>query len=121
MDALFRLRDRLCDDIEELNKKPDMSPTELDKAYKAIDIIKDIYTIEAMENADFGDEEGSYDYDDGMYRGRNSYRRGGRSYDYGYSRRNRMMPMGGRYSGDDDTKEHMLHKIEEMQRKVEQM
>ena len=56
MQVLYALRDHLVDDIEELNKKDDISPTELDRVYKAIDIIKDIQTIEAMA-ADKHDKE----------------------------------------------------------------
>lgn len=113
MDSLYALKDLLCDEIGDIVEKNDITPTELERAYKAVDIIKDIVTIDAMENSD-------YSYDDGM-----SYARGG-----GYS--NRRDSMGrysrnsGRYSRNGgysraDEKEAMLNKIEEMQRKVEQM
>lgn len=127
MESLYRLEDLICDQIDQIVEKNDITPTELERAYKAVDIVKDIETIAAMKEYD------SYDsYDDDMSYARNrdsmgrySSRRGRRSYDSGnYSSRrsynNRMMPMDRGYSGD-DSKEHMMQKIEELQRKVEQM
>ena len=116
MEILYDLKDLLCEELEKIVKKRDINPGELEMAYKAVDIIKDIATIEAMEEYDY-----SYD-DDGMsYRGakRDSMgrysRRGRRSYDDG-----RMMPMDRGYSGA-ETKEHLMHEIDEMQRKLQQM
>jgi hypothetical protein len=120
MDILYELKDLLCEELEHINKKHDFSNmAELEVAYKAVDIIKDISTIEAMENSDFSD----YSYDDGMmsnrgrgksydggYSGRRNYGRGGRSYN--------ARPMG--YSGA-ETKEQMMQKIDEMQRQLQQM
>jgi len=106
MDSLYALKDLLCDQVDEIVAKNDISPTELDRVYKVVDVIKDIVTIDAMENADF-----DYSGDDMSYsrRGRYSSRR---SYD------NRMS--GRRYSRDEE-KDHMMHQIEELKRKVEQM
>jgi hypothetical protein len=121
MDILYELKDLLCEELERINKKHDIgNMAELEVAYKAVDIIKDITTIEAMEEADFND----YSYDDMSYarnrdsRGRYSSRRGRgrRSYDNA----DRMMVMNRGYSGD-ETKEEMMHKIDELQRKVQMM
>ena len=113
MEILDDLKDMLCHELDKIVEKKDINPTELEVAYKAVDIIKDITTIEAMEEADFSD----YSYDDGYaYRrhrdnmGRYSGR-GRRSYDDG-----KMMMRSG-----EDTKEHLMHEIEEMQRKLQQM
>ena len=119
MEILYDLKDLLCEELIEINKKHDFkNMAELEVAYKAVDIIKDISTIEAMEEADFSD----YSYDDGMsYRrnrdsmGRYSSRRGRRSYDDG-----KMMPMDRGYSGT-ESKEEMMRKIDEMQRRLQQM
>ena len=119
MEILYDLKDLLCEELEKIVKKRDINPGELDMAYKTVDIIKDITTIEAMEEADFTD----YSYDEGMsYRGRNrdsmgrySSRRSRRSYDDGH-----MMPMDRGYSGA-ESKEHLMHEIDEMQRKLQQM
>lgn len=74
MDALMDLKKVLEDQICEIAKKNDISPTELERLYKAVDILKDIETIWAMK--DYGDEEG--------YSGRYPYymRDGGDSYGY---------------------------------------
>lgn len=137
MTELYDLCENLRDDIRELTKKGDISPTELDRAFKAVDIIKDIKTIEAMEEAG-----GSYDYsNDGYSRNRGSYddysnnsyasNRGrdgdgdgrysearGRDAMGRYTSRDGMSREG--YSGHEE-KEHMLRQIEQMKRKVEQM
>lgn len=127
MDILYELKDLLCEELDKINKKHDIgNMAELEVAYKAVDIIKDISTIEAME--DYGDE---YSYDDDMSYGRNrdsmgrySSRRGRRSYDSGnYSNRrsyNNRISMDGGYSGA-ESKEEMMRKIDEMQRKLQQM
>ena len=53
MESLYRLKDLLCDQIEEIVAKNDITPVELDRVYKVIDVIKDICTIDAMENAEY--------------------------------------------------------------------
>ena len=117
MEVLYDLKDMLCKELDKIIQKKDINPGELEIAYKAVDIIKDISTIEAME--DYGDE---YSYDDDMSYARNrdsmgrySSRRGRRSYDDG-----RMMSMERGYSGT-ESKEHLMHEIDEMQRKLQQM
>jgi hypothetical protein len=138
MNELYDLCDNLKDEIKELNKKGDISPTELDRAYKAIDIIKDIKTIEAMEDASYsydysrdeysrrGSYDGSYNSYDGMSnarRGRDGDGDGRYSEDGSYRRGRDAM---GRYTSRDgysrhDEKEQMMRQIEQMKRKVEQM
>lgn len=118
MEILYELKDLLCEELERINKKHDISNmAELEVAYKAVDIIKDITTIEAMEEADFSDSS----YDDDMSYTRNGYssRRGrGSRRSYGRNYDNRMMDRG--YSGE-DTKEHMMRQISELQQKIQQM
>ena len=147
MNELYDLCENLKDDIKELNKKGDISPTELERAYKAVDIIKDIKTIEAMEDAGGSSAGGSYDdysrryyRDGGSYRDDGSYnsyegtsnaRRGrdgdgdGRyseegSYRRGRDAMGRYTSRDGGYSGHEE-KEQMMRQIEEMKRKVQQM
>ena len=76
--SLTMLSDRLCRDIEESSHEEKLTPATLEMLDKAVDIIKDIETIKAME--EYGD-----DYSEGMPRRRMS--RGG--YDsYGSSYNN---------------------------------
>lgn len=108
--------ENLTREVKQLNSKPDISPTELDRMYKAVDIIKDIKTIEAMEDAGYSNM-GSY-YDDGMSYAMRGY--GGNSYARG---RDSM----GRYTSRDegpmshDDKEHLKRQIQEMQAKLDRM
>ena len=151
MNELYDLCENLKDDIKELNKKGDISPTELDRAFKAVDIIKDIKTIEAMEEAGNSYDGRSYDgrsynsydgrsYDDGGHSNRmpypmyyydepgTSHARRGRDGDgdgrYSEARGRDAM---GRYTSRDggysghEEKEQMMRQIEQMKRKVEQM
>lgn len=148
MNELYDLCENLKDEIKDLNKKGDISPTELDRAFKAVDIIKDIKTIEAMEQSsgnsyDYSNDDysrrGSYDnYSNNSYNSYASYEGGmsnarrGRDGDgdgrYSEARGRDAM---GRYTSRDgssrdgysghEEKEHMMRQIEQMKRKVEQM
>ena len=130
MHSLYDLCDMLDDELREIVKQGNMSPTELDRVYKAVDIIKDIKTIEAMED---------YSYDD--YSRRNSYDGDNMSYNMSRARRGRDGDGDGRYSEDGsyrrgrdgrgrysrdegysgDDKQQMLQKIEQMKKQIEQM
>ena len=125
MKALEDLCEVLEGQIKKISMKGDaISPQELDNAYKAVDIIKDIETINAMKEAkeeqmqggysgrDYsygsmrrpyfhmyprGSYEGSYDSYDGSYdMSRDSYEQGGQS----NARRGRDGDGDGRYSED---------------------
>lgn len=123
MDSLYALKDLLCDEIGDIVEKNDITPTELERAYKAVDIIKDIVTIDAMENSG----EYSYNsYDDGMSYARGGNQGGGGGYSGRRDSMGRYSRNSGRYSRNRgysraDEKEAMLDKIEEMQKKIEQM
>lgn len=140
MQALYDMCEMLDDELKEIVKKGDISPTELDRAYKAVDIIKDIKTIEAMEDYSYDDysRRNSYDGDnmsynmsrdmsyarrgrdgdgDGRYSEDASYRRGGRGR---YSREGSYNSYEQGYSGHED-KQQMLQKIEQMKKQIERM
>lgn len=89
MDALKELKHVLEKEIEEITKKNDISPTELERLDKAVDIIKDIETICAMKDYGYDREDEGYSQayyprymrDEGMrsrdmWEGGSSYRRG---------------------------------------------
>ena len=106
MKVLDDICDVLEDELREIVRNGDMSPTVLDHTYKAVDVIKDIKTIKAMEDAVYDGRYsygGSYGWDDDIPRNRRPMNDRNR----GYSR--------------DDEKEHLLSKIEEMQRQLETM
>lgn len=79
MKALCRLKDMLEMEMEDLTQGGKLSTSDVELAYKMVDIIKDIETIKAMS-----------EYDDDDYSDRGSYRRGGNSREGRYSRRENM-------------------------------
>ncbi len=103
MEKLYELKDRLCEELEEIARKPDMGPGDLELIHKLTDTIKNIGKIEMLE------EEGGYSQedgrDDGYGRGM-SYARG-RGYDRGG--RNTRRDSRGRYSRDDGRSAMMEH------------
>ena len=136
MQVLYDMCEMLDDELREVVKKGDISPTELDRVYKAVDIIKDIKTIEAMEDYSYDDYSRKYSYadenmsynmsnarrgrdgdGDGRYSEDASYRRGGRGR---YSREGSYNSYEQGYSGHDD-KQQMLQKIEQMKKQIEQL
>lgn len=52
MKSLHDLQEILDEQIKKVTRKGDITPPELEAMYKAVDIIKDITTIEAMQNAE---------------------------------------------------------------------
>lgn len=71
MRTLEDLKDMLEEQIKQITKKGDITPTELESAYKAVDILKD---IEQIKNMGDGEESGGYSQRNYSNRG---YSRGG--------------------------------------------
>ncbi len=134
MRVLYELCDILEDELKEIVRAGEMSANMLDNTYKVVDVIKDIKTIEAMENADYGSSyEGSNEGGSGR-RGRSYEGGSGRPY-YSYDDEEYSMRRGrsrgeqrsrdsyersGRYSRADE-KEKLMEKMDEIQRKIETM
>lgn len=103
MDKLYDLKDKLCEELEELARKPDMGLGDLEIIHKLTDTIKNIDKICMLE-----DGEGYSEAVDGDGYGRGvSYARGrgGRRGGRMNARRDSM----GRYSWDDGRSEMMEH------------
>ena len=60
MEKLYDLKDKLCEELEEIARKPDMGPGALELIHKLTDTIKNIGKIEMLE------EEGGYSREDGQ-------------------------------------------------------
>jgi len=87
MKVYEQIKDMLCDELEGIAKKKELTTSSLEVLYKGMDILKDISTIEAMEQ-EYGSSHDSgysggyygrmpyYMYDDGMGGQGNSYARG---------------------------------------------
>lgn len=104
--------DLLCKQIDKINKKGDITPDELTRMDKAIDIIKDISVICAME--EYGKDPEEEMYSSTGYYGRNS-RTPGYPHMPVYSSQGRdsmgrYSSMG--YSRDDGAKQTMRHDLE---------
>ena len=120
MKVFNQIKDMLCDELEEIAKKKELTTSSLEVIDKAVDIIKDLSTIAAMEqeypsegySRDGGYSQGFgrgywdrmpyYMNDDGMSHDGNSYARGRGS----NANRDSM----GRYSNDGysgDTREEL--------------
>lgn len=92
------IKKMLCKELEEIGRKGELTSNNLDVMYKAADIIKDIHSIEAMQNGGYSNEY-SNDYSERYMRPMYAYDNG-QSYDNRgrgrYAERDSM----GRYSSE---------------------
>lgn len=97
-----KIEEKLDSDICELIKKPNMNRDELMMLGQAVDILKDISTIKAMDEYGGGEDE----YSSASYASRASNRRSmdySRGYEDGMSMAQNRSPRTGRFiSGDED-------------------
>ena len=129
MENLEKLRDKLCQELDSIAEKGQVSTSNLDTIDKLTHTIKNIDKIletEDMDGMSQASNRNSYGGYDSRGRGRysradNSYDDGGSSYGYmnayneargrgRYAKRDSM----GRYSRANDAKEEMLERLEEM-------
>lgn len=89
-----RLKDILCEEVEKIAKKGELSAGSLDTVHKLTDTIKNIDKIQMLEDDD------DYSEDGGMWRAEGGY--GGSSYARGRVRGARRDSMGRYSSADDD-------------------
>lgn len=113
MEYMHDLKDKLCKELEEIARKPDMSAGDLEAVHKLTDTIKNLDKIEMLE-------DGGYSRDgDWEMEGRGSYERGasyrGRKRDSmgRYSRDGRYGPTTRMYSRA-EAKDDMMAKLEDM-------
>lgn len=113
MEYMHDLKDKLCKELEEIARKPEMSAGDLEAVHKLTDTIKNLDKIEMLE-------DGGYSRDgDWEMEGRGSYERGasyrGRKRDSmgRYSRDGRYGPTARMYSRA-DAKDDMMAKLEDM-------
>ena len=110
MDCLKDFEEMVMKELEAVIEKGDLTPADVQNMGEAIDIVKDLYTIDAMKHSEYG----SYSRDDGManygMRG-NSYR----MYDDRFEPRSSYRNGGyGRGYAMDDSKSMMIRKLEDM-------
>ena len=111
MHIIYKIKDRMEDELKELCKKETWTPGEVELIGEMIDVVKDIETVEAMKNYEPEDwmrgYSRGYDEDYSMtrasydrYREPNSYARG----------RDAM----GHYTSRDDGKQEMIDHLNKM-------
>lgn len=108
MDGLYKLKDMLCDELDEYGKKGELSAGALEIVDKLSHALKSISTVIAMEEG--GYSEAYPMSQDSSYNRRSSYRG---SYGSSYARRDSR----GRYSREDGysgAMEDMVDQLEEM-------
>lgn len=87
MEYMYELKEKLCDELEEIARKGEFSAGDLEAVHKLTDTIKNLGKIEMLE--------------DGRYSRAGGWEMGGRgSYDRGSSYRNQRRDSRGRYSRD---------------------
>ncbi len=113
MEYMHELKEKLCMELDEIAKKPEMSAGDLEAAHKLTDTIKNIDKIEMLEEDDGYSRDGDWEME-----GRGSYNRGssyrGRKRDSmgRYSRTGRMYP--DRVYSRDSAKDRMMEHLEDM-------
>lgn len=99
MKVYDQIRDMLCDELEEIAKKKELTTNSLDVIYRSVDVLKDISTIKAMEQ-EYPSEGYSRDgYSQGYY-GRMPYYMYDEMPHEGHSYGNTHRDSMGRYSSD---------------------
>lgn len=107
---MHELKEKLCEELEEIARKPEMSAGDLEAAHKLTDTIKNIDKIEMLEEDDGYSRAGNWEADmRGTYARGSSYRGRKRDSMGRYSRDGRM----GGYSRH-DAKEAMMEQAREM-------
>ena len=107
MEYMDKLRDKLCDELDEIARKPEMSAGDLETAHKLTDTIKNIDKIEMLE------EDGGYSQaGDWEMEGRGSYGRGSSYRGQRRDSRGRYTRDRGRMYSRSDGKDHMMEQME---------
>lgn len=112
MEYMYELKEKLCRELEEVARKPEMGAGDLELIHKLTDTIKNIDKIDALEDDGYS-RDGDWEME-----GRGNYSRNGGAYNRGssYARRRDSR---GRYTSDrrysrDDAKTHMMEQMEQM-------
>ena len=115
MEYMPELKEKLCMELDEIAKKPEMSAGDLEAAHKLTDTIKNIDKIEMLEEDDGYSRDGDWAADmRGSYGRGNSYANRGKHYVRGhYSREHRDSR--GRYSRDySQARDELMDRMGEM-------
>lgn len=109
MDYMHDLKEKLCDELEEIARKGELGAGDLEIVHKLTDTIKNLDKIEMLEEDGGYSQAGDWEMEGRAYNRGNSYARRKRDSMGRYSRDGRMMRGG--YSRH-DAKEAMMDQME---------
>lgn len=113
MEYMHELKDKLCDELEEIARKPEMSAGDLETVHKLTDTIKNIDKIDMLEETGEYSQAGDWEMEGrGSYNRGSSYANRGKHYVRGHYSRDGHNRDGRTYSRG-DAKEHMMMELEE--------
>lgn len=110
MEYMRELKEKLCDELEEIARKPEMGAGDLEIIHKLTDTIKNLDKIEMLEDGGYS-QAGDWEIEGRAYNRGNSYARRKRDSMGRYARDGRMMRGG--YSRH-DAKEAMMDQMEDL-------
>ena len=117
MEYMYELKDKLCKELDEIARKPEMGAGDLEIIHKLTDTIKNLDKIEMLEDGGGYSQAGDWEIEGRAYNRGNSYSRRKRDSMGRYSRDGRMMRGGyrdGRMYSRAEAKEDIMEKIEDM-------
>lgn len=117
MDYMYELKDKLCKELDEIARKPEMGAGDLEIIHKLTDTIKNLDKIEMLEDDGGYSQAGDREIEGLAYNRGNSYARRKRDSMGRYSRDGRMMRSGyrdGRMYSRAEAKDDIMEKIEDM-------
>lgn len=116
MEYMYELKDKLCDELEEIARKGDFSAGDLEAVHKLTDTIKNLDKIGMLEDGGYS-QAGDWEIEGRAYNRGNSYARRKRDSMGRYSRDGRMMRGGyrdGRMYSRAEAKEDIMDQIQDM-------
>lgn len=117
MEYMYELKDKLCKELDEIARKPEMGAGDLEIIHKLTDTIKNLDKIEMLEDDGGYSQAGDWEIEGRAYNRGNSYARRKRDSMGRYSRDGRMMRGGyrdGRMYSRAEAKDEIMEKIEDM-------
>ena len=113
MESMYDLKEKLCRELDEITRKPEMSAGDLETVHKLTDTIKNIDKIGMLEENGEYSQAGDWEMEGrGSYNRGNSYANRGKHYVRGHYSREGYNRDGRMYSRG-DAKEHMMMELEE--------
>ena len=117
MEYMHELKEKLCDELDEIARKGELGAGDLEIVHKLTDTIKNLDKIEMLEDDGGYSQAGDWEIEGRAYNRGNSYARRKRDSMGRYSRDGRMMRGGyrdGRMYSMAEAKDDMMEQIEDM-------